>query len=191
MTQYNPEDYWHNRGVDYQAPGEVLELPEVENLKKIVYQESAIDKNISFLEVGAGYGRILTKLSGIETFQPNNYTMCDFVQSMRYNCLRNTKRLPDYWDGITMSYPDKSFDFVISFSVLLHVPSDMIDRIFAEHVRVCKKSFFIATYNSGFEKLAPHCFEHDYKRLFEKHDLKIISEKFFQNGLRANWLLEV
>jgi len=191
MTQYNPEDYWHNRGVDYQAPGEVLELPEVENLKKIVYQESALDKNMFFLEVGAGYGRILTKLSGIGAFQPNNYTMCDFVQSMRYNCLRNTKRLPDYWDGTTLPYPDKTFDFVISFSVLLHVPSDMIEHIFAEHIRVCKKSFFIATYNSGFEKLAQHCFEHDYKRLFEKHDLKIINERFFQDGLRANWLLEV
>ena len=116
--------------------------------------------------------------------------LCDFVESMRYNCLRNTDRLPDYWDGKILPYSDNSFDFVISFSVLLHVPSCDIENIIAEHIRVCRKHFFIATYAGGLGKLAEHCFEHDYKSLFEKFEIKIVDEKFFQNGLRVNWLLE-
>ena len=198
MIAYNPEHYWHKRGVDYQASGEALEAVEVVNLKNIIWHFT--DDDVLFLEVGSGYGRIYKELlfplgtlkinTAIEENKRNNYTMCDFVESMRYNCLRNTGRLPDYWDGKTLPYPDKQFDFVISFSVLLHVPPDMIENVFAEHVRVCKKYVFIATYNGGLDNLAPHCFEHDYKKLFEAHDLKIIDEKFFQNGLRVNWLLE-
>lgn len=200
MTQYSPESYWHKRGADYQASGEVLEAPEIENLEKIANKFIVI--NSMFLEVGSGYGRIYNalkrqlRLTRTEQGKHNisdkmPYTMCDFVESMRYNCLRNTGRLPDYWNGITLPYPDKQFDFVISFSVLLHVPPADIETVFAEHVRVCKKYFFIATYNGGLDKLAPHCFEHDYKSLFEKHDLKITDEEFFQNGLRVNWLLEI
>ena len=187
---YNPEDYWHKRGADYQASGEALEAVEVENLKKLIKPIYILNKRMEFLEVGSGYGRIYNELEDSNIYFPlGNYSMCDFVESMRYNCLRNTDILPDYWNGKTLPYPDKQFDFVISFSVLLHVPPSDIEDVFAEHIRVCKKHFFIATYNSGLDHLAPHCFEHDYKKLFEKHDLKIIDEKFFQNGLRANWLL--
>ena len=196
---YNPEDYWRKRGADYQASGEVLEAIEVENLKNIIWHFT--DDDALFLEVGSGYGRIYKELlfplgalkinTAIEENKRNNYTMCDFVESMRYNCLRNTDILPDYWNGRTLPYSDKKFDLVISFSVLLHVPPADIETVFAEHIRVCKKYFFIATYNAGFDRLASHCFEHNYKSLFEKHDLKIIDEKFFQNGLRVNWLLEV
>ena len=148
---YNPEDYWHKRGTDYQASGETLESPEVENLKKLINKFAII--NNTFLEVGSGYGRIYNVLksqwyiSGVDDSWPKNdshkneipipgkydvreiiphsfcnYHMCDFVESMRYNCLRNTDILPDYWNGITLPYPDKRFDFVISFSVFLHVP---------------------------------------------------------------------
>jgi len=194
---YNPEDYWHKRGANYQAPGEALESPEVENLKKIV--SLFTDYDTSFLEVGSGYGRIYEELffplgaKGKVVYvdmNRNNYAMCDFVESMRYNCLRNTDILPDYWDGKTLPYSDNYFDFVISFSVMLHVPPCEIENVFAEHVRVCKRYLFIATYFGGLERLAEHCFEHDYKSLFKKHNLKIIDEKFFQNGLRVNWLLE-
>ena len=188
---YNPEDYWHKRGADYQASGEALEAIEVENLKKLISQFAGFDT--LFLEIGSGYGRLYKTLG--ETTHlcsyPEHYWMCDFVQSMRYNCLRNTNVLPDYWDGKILPYSDKQFDFIISFSVLLHVLPCDIENIITEHVRICRKHFFIATYAGGLDKLAEHCFEHDYKSLFEKYGLKIISEKLFQKGLRVNWLLEI
>jgi len=199
---YDPKDYWNKRGVKYEAPGEKDD--ETDNLKKIVNQSAGFDT--MFLEVGSGYGRICNELKTVgfvdivevdceckKRGMPlvfSNYTMCDFVLSMREHCFLNTGILPDYWDGKTLPYHNNQFDFVISFSVLLHVPPCEIDRVFAEHVRVCKKHLFVATYAGGLERLAGHCFEHDYRKLFEKYDLKIVDEKFFQNGLRVNWLLE-
>ena len=186
---YNPEDYWSNRGKNYQAPGEILEQPEVENLKKIV--EHLTDDDSKFLEVGSGYGRIYEALKSERLCSNYNYHMCDFVESMRYNCLRATNRMPDSWNGKTLPYMDKQFDLVISFSVFLHVPPCEIERVFAEHVRVCKKHLFIATYFGGLERLAEHCFEHDYYSLFDKYGLGVVEQKFFQKGLRVNWLLEI
>ena len=186
---YDPKDYWNKRGVKYEAPGEKDD--ETDNLKKIVNQSAGFDT--MFLEVGSGYGRIHNELkNGTHlSLYPEHYWMCDFVLSMREHCFLNTGMLPDYWDGKTLPYHNNQFDFVISFSVLLHVPPCEIERVFAEHVRVCKKYFFIATYAGGLDRLAEHCFEHDYRKLFEKHGLKIIDEKFFQGGLRVNWLMEV
>ncbi len=192
---YIPEKYWHERGANYVAPGEDAEKPEVENLIRIVRNYTEIP---NMLEVGSGYGRIYKDIRNelatcpiwAATFDLS-YTMCDFVDSMRYKCLRNTEILPDYWDGNELPYDDNEFDLVISFSVLLHVTPDKIEQALKEHVRVCKKHLFIATYFGGLDRLAEYCFEHDYKSLFEKVGLEITDEKFFQAGLRVNWLLGV
>ena len=185
---YNPEKYWHERGANYVAPGEDAEKPEVENLKDIIEIYDLSARNI--VEVGSGYGRIYEELSSnMGTSFPFQFTMCDFVESMRYKCLRNTDILPDYWDGLELPYNDNEFDLVISFSVLLHVTPDKIEQVLKEHARVCNRYLFIATYFGGLDRLAPHCFQHDYKMLFENVGLKIEDEKFFQGGLRVNWLL--
>ncbi len=184
---YNPKEYWNKRGAKYEAPAEKDD--ELENLKKIVCTVG--EQSTKFFEVGSGYGRIWIELSTMHPIPPINYTMCDFVNSMRHNCQQITGHLPDRWDGKTLPYADNQFDFVISFSVLLHVPPCDIENIIQEHVRVCRKNIFIATYAGGLEKLAEHCFEHKYKAIFEKLGLKIVDEKFFQDGLRVNWLLEV
>ena len=195
---YDPEKYWHDRGADYVAPGEQAEEPEVKNFHELMYDHDLfLYKKI--LEVGSGYGRIYDETEpmirmfsaelGPFTKDGSKYTMCDFVESMRYKCLRNTGVLPDYWNGSELPYNNNEFDLVISFSVLLHVLPEKIEQILREHVRVCNKYIFIATYFGGLDRLAPHCFEHDYKNLFEKLNLKIEDEKFFQAGLRVNWLL--
>ena len=188
---YNPEKYWHERGANYIAPGEESERPEVENLLNIIGPNMF---TYPILEVGSGYGRIYKTLVAVvsDYLEPKNlsfFTMCDFVESMRYKCLRNTDVLPDYWDGNELPYNDNEFDLVISFSVLLHVPPENIEQILKEHARVCNKYLFIATYFGGLDRLAEHCFGHDYKSLFKKLNLKIEDEKFFQAGLRVNWLL--
>lgn len=197
---YNPEKYWHERGANYIAPGEDAERPEIDNLKYLI---GSLELAFGYiLEIGSGYGRIYTELKqfvkeidlpkypaatqGVNKF---DYQMCDFVESMRYKCLRNTDILPDYWDGNELPYNDNEFDFVISFSVLLHVPPDNIEQVLREHARVSKKHLFIATYAGGLDRLAEHCFEHDYESLFEKLNLEIENEKHFQSGLRVNWLL--
>ena len=187
---YNPEQYWHERGMNYVAPGEMDEAPEVDNLKNLILEHNLLE--VPILEVGSGYGRIYKEINKMLFItKPLNFNMCDFVQSMRYKCLREIDILPDKWDGKELPYDNSAFGLVISFSVLLHVPPDNIEQILKEHVRVTSKYIFIATYAGGLEKLAPHCFEHDYLGMFEKLGLKIVSYKTFQKGLRTNWLLEV
>ena len=187
---YIPEQYWHERGMNYVAPGEMEEIPEVDNLKKLLLKHNLLD--MSILEVGSGYGRIYNELHKmLFVTKPLNFTMCDFVESMRHKCLRATDILPEKWDGKELPYNDNEFELVISFSVLLHVPPCDIEQVLSEHVRVTNKYIFIATYAGGLEKLAPHCFEHDYLGMFERLGLKIVSYKTFQKGLRVNWLVEV
>jgi len=144
-----------------------------------------------FLEIGSGYGRIYQYLQKL--VRRDLFWMCDISQSMIDKCFRTIDIMPDLWDGTTLPYVDKYFDWVISFSVLLHVPPKDINQVFKEHLRVCKKYIFIATYSHGLKKLAGHCFQHDYKALIRDNDLKIIDEKYFQvgNALRVNYLLEV
>ena len=72
---------------------------------------------------------------------------------------------------------------------MLHVPQKNIEQVLKEHARVCGGSIFIATYAGGLDRLAPHCFEHDYRVMFMNLGLKIEDEKRFQAGLRVNWLL--
>lgn len=183
---YNPEEYWSNRGVQYEAPNEKEE--ELENLKNLILMHPDI---YNILDVGSGYGRVFNYLLNNFAINPFSYIMCDFVESMRYKCLQNTNKLPDFWDGKILPYKDNEFDLIISFSVLLHVPTKDIELVFKEHARVVKQSgyIFIATYWGGLDKLAEHCFEHDYCELFNANGLEIIDEKYFMDGLRVNYLL--
>lgn len=187
---YIPEEYWHARGMNYVAPGEIDESPEVDNLKDLFLEHNLLESKI--LEVGSGYGRILKELNKMLFITiPLDYSMCDFVESMRYKCLRETGKLPEKWDGKELPYNDGEFDLVVSFSVLLHVLPEDIEKVLAEHVRVTNHYIFIATYNGNLEKLAPHCFKHDYLFLFEKLKLEVVNYKTYQKGLRANWLLSI
>lgn len=186
MNGYDPEKYWHERGMHYEGKKEVE--VEINHLRELIAADNLLHLT-KILEVGSGYGRIYQATHPPLDDKATDYVMCDFVQSMRYHCQRNTGILPDYWDGSVLPYNDNEFDLVISFSVLLYVTPDKIEQVLKEHARVCRENIFIATYFGGLKRLAPHCFEHDYKALFKKLNLKIDDEQFFQNGLRANWLL--
>ena len=94
---YNPAEYWHAKGIDYQPSGEMegtgteSEAPEVENLKRLLIADSVFSKKI--LEIGSGYGRIYQELKTylddiFKRFPPVgdtqpmiDFSMCDFVPS--------------------------------------------------------------------------------------------------------------
>jgi SAM-dependent methyltransferase len=189
---YDPKKYWEARGMDYKVSDDTS--AELENLRKLIFSfgdfEGIVSRN-TFLEIGSGYGRLFQSLS--ETVYKDLFWMCDISQSMIDKCFHNTGIMPNLWDGVTLPYDDNFFDWVISFSLLLHVPHNNINQIFKEHIRVCKKYIFIATYSHGLKRLAEHCFQHDYKALINDSNLKIIDEKYFQQGnaLRVNYLLRI
>jgi ubiquinone/menaquinone biosynthesis C-methylase UbiE len=89
-----------------------------------------------------------------------------------------------------LPYPDKSFDLVILFSVLLHVPDEQIKKFFSEICRVTDNYIFIATYTGNLSVTADHVFKHDYNILFKSEGLKTVFEKKIKDGLRTNWLVK-
>ena len=182
---YLPQKYWEQRGRCYAVNKEDYnDDVEIPNLNDLIKKHNLYDSKI--LEVGSGYGRIYQE-SGKKC---SNFTMCDFSHSMRRECEKRTGILPDYWNGHKLPYPDKSFDLIILFSVLLHVPEKQIETLFSEICRVTREYIFVATYTGNLKILDSHVFEYDYHKLFKNHELKISFEKIINNGLRTNWLLK-
>ncbi len=175
---YNPASYWgqsrkRNQTLVPIAAAEVMTLARVLRLLTPA----------TVLEVGSGWGRVYLalKLLGLA----ENVTLCDFTEHQRQKCLEFTGVEPDTWDGVTLPYEDDSFDLVLSFDVMLHVPPSDLARFLAEHVRVTQRWLYVATLWQGDkDKLAPHCFIHDYD-FAPLHMVKMM--KFSK---RAHYLLE-
>lgn len=190
--KYDPKKLWQDLGKKW-IPHSCTD--ELCNLKNIVSNKIVNDSKI--LDVGSGNGRIYLYLKNNDVIKYNKYIMCDFVKSFRKSCQKNTGILPDKWDGKILPYKDDKFDFVISFSVMLHVHPEYIDNFLREHVRVSKKYIFIATwYEGGHNFVSGGSFEHNYYDLFKKHKLIICDEKIFiapeekqYSNKRYNWLL--
>lgn len=185
---YDPKRYWEKRGKHYEHLESQDELVNLE----ICIREYPLERR-RLLEIGAGDGRVYLFLKDKALGLEDRFAMCDFVDSFRSVCMRNTGIMPDKWDGKSLLYSDGEFYFVISFSVLLHVPPADIDGFFKEHVRVTEKYLFIATWHEKEKegrKSSSHCFKHDYFSLFERNNLRILKNMECENPKRGNWLLE-
>ncbi len=138
---------------------------------------------VSVLEVGSGWGRLYIALKPLGLAE--NVTLCDFTDHQRKRCLNVTGVRPDAWDGVMLPYGDDSFDLVVSFDVMLHVPPADLARFVAEHVRVTRRWLYVATVRKGDQdKMAPHCFVHEY-------DFAPMKEVWLAKfNRRAHWLLE-
>lgn len=185
---YDPRKYWQDRGKNYTIAADDDVQEETDNLIKLI-QPLLNKKDDEVLEVGPGYGRLYHQLVG-PIILPQQFSMCDISDSMREKCRQITGVLPESWDGTDLPYRSYTFDLVISFSVMLHVPPADIIQHFSECVRVSKKYLYIATYNTGFERTAAHAFEHAYDDFIHAFGLRIVDRKLFRDGLRVNWLLE-
>jgi len=183
---YNPKKYWTDRGKDYSVSADTSS--ELKNLSSLVLEYGQPGDLI--MEIGSGYGRIYDYLLMKGYLKDKAYFMCDISETMIQECKERTKIEPALWDGIKIPHCDNTFDMVISFSVMLHVPPFEIFNHFKESVRVCKKYLYVATYCGPSKGLSKHCFRHDYDLLIEHFGLKIVDAKPFMGGLRINWLLE-
>jgi SAM-dependent methyltransferase len=184
---YNPRHYWEQRGRDYRVAFNTQD--ELENLKMLLIDYGSCYSRI--LEVGSGNGRLYDYLIRLEGLSFAGFEMCDFVDSLRMACYDNIGIVPTKWDGYTLPYLGGSFNWVLSFSVFLHVPPSDIERVFAEHVRVCATFMFVATYHSNGTNLAEHCFVHDYHALFRQYNMDVVHTYESEvNPGRMNWLLK-
>jgi len=151
---YDPLTYWgrprkRNQVVIPIAAAEVTTLARVLRLLAPA----------STLEVGSGWGRLYVALRSLGLAQ--GVTLCDFTEHQRKRCLAFTGVEPDAWDGVTLPYEDDSFDLVLSFDVMLHVPPADLAQFVAEHVRVTRRWLYVATVRKGSD-VAAHCFVHEY-----------------------------
>lgn len=178
---YNPIEYWNKRAVGYQAEyhgKDVLHL--IQTLKNTAPKK--------VLEVGPGTGDIAKVIFDAELVHPLDYKMIDITTNFRPECIINTGISPLlYKDNIP--FPENWFDFLISFSVLLHVPEHDLLQTLREYRRVCNKHIFIATYSplEAPKELAPYNFAHDYEEAFKTAELAIDGE--FRDGDRVCYLV--
>lgn len=184
---YDPVEYWAKRGRNF--PQTVKSIiprrrPEYDNLIDWVNDVQPHE----ILEIGSGWGAIYKILA--DRNLANNFTMCDFVDSMRDGCLQATGILPDGWDGKMLPYANDSFDLVLTLRVLQHVPPGDIEAFVAEEARVARRWIFVASIRGIARPTMPssHVFAHDYIHLFEYHGLQLKYEKLF--GETSHWLFE-
>lgn len=189
---YDPVAYWQERGRDYRFTRD--RRAEFECIRQAL--EGMEPRSV--LEVGAGWGHVYRHLRKHDSPVLASFRMCDFVESMRDGCERETGIRPDQWDGSVLPYPDGSFDAVLSAACLQHVPPVDLDTVFAEHVRVARRWLFVTAFVASGRKLPAYDALHDYPALFAGHGLSVVEPWYFYRGraiaagiwLHACWLLE-
>lgn len=181
---YDPHKYWHARGFRYDSPTD-FSRDGVAIASAISIYRKPEDK---FLEVGPGDGRIYTLLTSRGVIEPVSYAGCDISQTMAHRCFEKTGYRPRLWDGVTLPYGDRAFEWVLLIEVLLHVPHKDIKQFLGEMVRVCGRHIYVSTYTGPHEPQAKHCFKHDYLKLFKQNGLEIVRERPM-DAARTHWTL--
>jgi len=179
---YNPVNYWNARA---EAKGIEWDSSKLDNLVNWYLSYFGTNHAAAVLDIGCAWGRALRRFK-----QRNiaiNMTMCDISEVYLELCRKEHGVKPDLWDGETLPYDDKSFDLVISNSLLLHVPFGMIQRVWDEQVRVSRRFIFIGSSYKSIGELDFHCFQHDYEALIKGSTLEILEEFFY--SVKVNWWL--
>ena len=116
MRTYNNDSYDHvNRFISYH-----YQIEAIRNIKK---------KNI--LEIGKGNGLVSDYLTKIGL----KITTCDISKDLK----------PDIISSVTdLKIPDKSYDCVVAYQVLEHIPFDDFEKALLEMKRVSKDYVIIS-----------------------------------------------
>ena len=174
----------HKRIGPYGSRGKYIQ-PELDHIAATIKRI----KPQKILDVGTGYGMIWLWLTQCKIMPRLDYTACDWTEEYRDFHKETTGVRPVKWDGITLPFDDGAFDFVMSYSVLLHVPPEDLVGVFKEMVRVSSQWLYVHTARP-FKKSGITDFNHDYYKLYEAFGVQIVDELESLDGRRVNWLLE-
>jgi len=135
------KEWWRNNSETWLKKMESWERADKGNTKHFqdeedfLFNEIVTSDKLKILEVGAGDGRIIGRLSNLkQTFSIDiNPELSDYVSQKYYNV--------DTFVGeiIDLPFKDKEFDLVFTHEVLQHIEPDEIDKAISELLRVGKE----------------------------------------------------
>jgi len=179
---YHPHEYWEARGRTYlyeSHEGDEERGRWIETIVKALRPESV-------LEVGAGPGKYLGKHADAPFRVAIDFS-ASAIGSIpdRLGCdIANM-------DAGLMGFRDLTFDLAFTCAVLVHVPDGQIGRAIDEICRVTRGHVLVMEYwdpERVIGELAPHCFRHDYPRMFAANGFYLAldsSKQTFRRRLSA------
>lgn len=191
---YNPRIFWNKWGETFiNESWQHKIFPQHKSILNFVKNENP--ENI--LEIGCGFGRNINYLinNGIN---PGSITGIDISESMidsARSFLKNNKIKLKVADVILLPFKENSFDFVLSYSVLMHISKEKLDKALSEIIRVAKKNIIIVEQNykpKKTEEASWYTFIHDYKKNLKNKKARIVKYKKDKiNGYDIIYLLKI
>ncbi len=162
---YNYFQYWtadiYKRTQRIKRRQKGIGIQEYVNLLNIHIRELYTD----VLEVGCGWGRYI-----------RNYPFCGV--DINFNRLKKAKKHKSTvirGDLIYLPFKDKSFEASYTVQALMHIPPIYIKQALQELIRVTQeKILHIEVYSTKKRKMAKHCFNHNWKQLYQDLGVNLI-----------------
>lgn len=158
--------------VRFWSKKERISNSELENMYEVMINDF-IENDKKVLDFGCGKGRTFKLYDG------KKVTGFDITEFHKENFVTSNMESFDFvlGDGSNkLPFKDNEFDSVVCLVVLLHIQPKKVANLMKELARVGKK-VFVGTYHSKKKvALAPHCFNHNYKKLLKDNDLRLIDK---------------
>jgi SAM-dependent methyltransferase len=139
----------------------------------------------SVLEIGVGQGRLFSKINHI-----SKVGIDVSINMLARCCTRNYLTGLVEADAGHLPFKDRSFDLVYTCTVLLHIPTNLVETAISEIKRVADTYIFIIEPSPNFQLLdkpyreGGHCFPHKYQESFDlpiKHRKRL--DKFHHEAI--------
>ena len=164
LHPYRPAAYWHNIG-----PEELTERLStnrdltIQQLKKLQFH--------TVFEIGIGEGHVTEAV--LNECKISKYDACDMSPVRQHEAAGRLAQYPQFtsvlepFQTIRLNH---QYDMILALQCLMHIPPRDMKSIIAKMIRHAKKYVVnVDYYNETKERLAPHCFGHDYGELYGRH----------------------
>lgn len=170
-SEYKPLEYWSRR-TEPSSADEVYTNAHCAFLRKYIRPDSLV------LDYGPGIGRVFQayhagqRVIGIDISPLYVSRVIDAAKrrGLIYDHILTYthSRIPTYLNGYL-------FDAIVFSEVLLHVPYAALKTLLRQAQNVSRKMLIITWEGEGsYPNLAPHCFNHKYREIFEEQGLKML-----------------
>jgi len=177
FIKYNPKKYWEKRGKTYMDEQVIKQTNPLTKKGQDKEQSKLVEylKNIEFntvFEFGCGFGRVAKLIT--DNFDIDEYVGVDISLGQ----INNAKKLgldkaKFYHSAILDFSTEKKFDLVLGTGVAMHIPKKQIIPTIQKLISLSKKHIInVESYDPNLtQRLARHCFNHNYKEIYEKQGL--------------------